>query len=54
MKTRAPSATNRLALANPIPLDPPVINATLPASLMLMWHSCITVIALGHYELYSP
>jgi len=30
MKTRAPSATNRLAVAKPMPLLPPVIRAVLP------------------------
>jgi hypothetical protein len=32
MKTRAPSPTNLRAVADPIPLLPPVITATLPAS----------------------
>ena len=32
MKTNAPSATNRLAVANPIPLLPPVMTATLFSS----------------------
>ena len=34
MMTRAPSATNSLAVASPIPLLPPVINAVLLVSLM--------------------
>src|SRR6201998_4748084 len=33
MKTWAPSSTNNLAPASAIPLDPPVITATLPSSL---------------------
>src|SRR6185437_8730969 len=33
MKTYAPSSTNRLALASAMPLDPPVMTATLPSSL---------------------
>src|SRR5579859_6949022 len=32
MTTFAPSATNRLAVASPIPLLPPVMTATLPSS----------------------
>src|SRR6185437_1226199 len=32
MKTYAPSSTKRLALANAMPLDPPVMTATLPSS----------------------
>src|SRR6185312_374653 len=32
MKTYAPSSTNRLALASAMPLDPPVMTATLPSS----------------------
>src|SRR4029077_1786650 len=30
MKTYAPSSTNRLAVANPMPVEPPVTNAVLP------------------------
>src|ERR1700756_5933439 len=30
MKTYAPSSTNRLAVANPRPVEPPVTNAVLP------------------------
>src|SRR5262249_10282334 len=33
MTTLAPSATNRLAVARPLPLVPPVTTATFPASL---------------------
>src|SRR5277367_13268 len=33
MKTYAPSATNRCAVARPMPLLPPVITATFPSSL---------------------
>ena len=37
MKTYAPSSTNRLAVANPMPVEPPVINAVLPLrSAMIM------------------
>src|SRR5262245_44852443 len=36
MNTCAPSAANRLAVARPIPLLPPVITATLPSSLFVM------------------
>src|ERR1700757_2420851 len=37
MKTYAPSSTNRLAVANPTPVEPPVINAVLPfRSAMIM------------------
>src|SRR6266446_9503653 len=36
MKTYAPSATNRLAVARPIPLLPPVTTATLPLSFPLI------------------
>jgi hypothetical protein len=32
MKTYAPSATNRLAVANPMPLLPPVTTATFPSN----------------------
>src|ERR1700739_3747669 len=36
MKTYAPSATNRFAVARPIPLLPPVTTATLPSSFPLI------------------
>ena len=37
MKTYAPSSTNRLAVANPMPVEPPVITAVLPLrSAMIM------------------
>jgi hypothetical protein len=32
MKTKAPSSTNNFAVASAIPLDPPVMTATLPSS----------------------
>src|SRR5271170_3167912 len=35
MKTYAPSATKRCAVARPIPLLPPVMTATFPASLLM-------------------
>src|SRR5260370_14588116 len=46
MNTYAPSFTNCCAVANPIPLLPPVISATFPSSLMsaslrLIWISVI-------------
>src|SRR5882724_2870541 len=34
--TRAPSSTKRLAVANPIPLLPPVMIATLPSSFFMI------------------
>ena len=36
MKTYAPSATNRFAVASPMPLLPPVTSATLPSSFPLI------------------
>src|SRR5580765_1028179 len=36
MKTKAPSSTNSLAVANPIPLLPPVMTAILPLSFLDM------------------
>src|ERR1700674_1022407 len=36
MKTYAPSATNRFAVARPMPLFPPVTTATLPSSFPLI------------------
>src|SRR5271170_3022443 len=36
MKTYAPSATNRFAVARPMPLFAPVTTATLPSSFPLM------------------
>src|ERR1700751_2002713 len=37
MKTYAPSSTNPLAVANPTPVEPPVINAVFPfRSAMIM------------------
>ena len=36
--TFAPSAMNRLAVASPMPLLPPVIKVTLPVSLMMTPH----------------
>src|SRR5260221_4920466 len=36
MKTYAPSATNRFAVASPMPLFPPVTTATLPSSFPLI------------------
>jgi len=36
MKTRAPSAANRLATPSPMPALPPVTTAVLPFSLLLM------------------
>src|SRR5258708_31025476 len=41
MTTLAPSATNSLAVARPMPLLPPVINAVFPASLMAASNGCI-------------
>jgi hypothetical protein len=41
MATRAPSATNSFAVASPMPLLPPVINAVLFASLMAASSGCI-------------
>src|ERR1700689_116130 len=35
MKTYAPSATKRCAVARPIPLLPPVMTATFPSSLLM-------------------
>src|SRR6201999_4530491 len=35
--TCAPSSTKRLAVANPIPLLPPVMTATLPASFFMIF-----------------
>src|SRR6202035_5029574 len=35
MTTYAPSATNRCAVARPIPLLPPVMTATFPSSLLI-------------------
>src|SRR5271154_6089855 len=35
MKTKAPSATKRCAVARPIPLLPPVMTATFPSSLLM-------------------
>src|ERR1700735_829456 len=35
MKTYAPSATKRCAVARPIPLLPPVMTATFPSSLLI-------------------
>jgi hypothetical protein len=37
MATSAPSRANSTATARPMPLSPPVIRATLPASLPLPW-----------------
>src|SRR6185437_3158303 len=39
MKTYAPSSTNRLALASAMPLDPPVMTATLPSSFPMTFPS---------------
>jgi hypothetical protein len=39
--TFAPSATNSRAVASPMPLLPPVINAVLFANLIAISHSCI-------------
>src|SRR5580658_9579260 len=36
MKTYAPSDTNRLAVASPMPLLPPVTRAIFPASLLVL------------------
>src|ERR1700722_5752977 len=36
MKTYAPSATKRCAVARPIPLLPPVMTATFPSSLVIV------------------
>src|SRR5712672_1559349 len=36
MKTRAPSSANRFALPKPMPALPPVTNATLPSSFLLI------------------
>src|SRR6185436_15573464 len=41
MTTFAPSATNSFAVASPMPLLPPVINAVLFASLMAISNGCI-------------
>src|SRR6202051_4169133 len=41
--TRAPSSTNRLAVANPIPLLPPVMTATLPSSFFIIFFPCLYV-----------
>src|SRR5262245_14631959 len=41
MTTLAPSATNSFAVASPMPLLPPVINAVLFASLMALSDGCI-------------
>src|ERR1700689_4445469 len=37
MKTYAPSATKRCAVARPIPLLPPVMTATFPSSLLMIF-----------------
>src|SRR6266404_5329573 len=41
MKTYAPSATKRFAVARPIPLVPPVTSAILPSSLPVFFSSVV-------------
>src|ERR1700756_958445 len=49
MKTYAPSSTNRLAVANPTPVEPPVINAVLPfRSAMIMPFASSGLLENGH------
>src|SRR4051794_22689827 len=50
MTTRAPSAANRLAVARPIPLLPPVMTATLPSSFFDMTVSLMWVVATCIWE----
>jgi hypothetical protein len=41
MKTYAPSATKRLAVARPMPLVPPVTRATFPSSFFIMMNPMV-------------
>src|ERR1700685_4578760 len=43
MNTYAPSDTNRLAVASPIPLLPPVTRASLPASLLVLINLVLSI-----------
>src|SRR6267154_1278714 len=47
MKTYAPSATNRFAVARPMPLLPPVTSATLPSSFPLIVIAPYLVVSNG-------
>src|SRR6266536_1616510 len=42
MATFAPSAARRLAIAAPIPRDPPVMSATFPSSFLVIFFSPIS------------
>src|ERR1700722_1470344 len=52
MKTYAPSATNRCAVARPIPLLPPVMTATFPSSLLI--NSLLFASTTGSLRVRSP
>src|ERR1700735_1750713 len=45
-KTYAPSATNRFAVARPMPLFPPVTTATLPSSFPLIVNCSLPVLSI--------
>src|SRR6266545_4023716 len=49
MKTCAPSATNRCAVARPMPLVPPVMTATLPANFRMMSFSTLSTSHQGFH-----
>src|SRR5271154_7215879 len=44
MKTYAPSDTNRLAVASPIPLLPPVTRAIFPESLLVLMTFVLSIV----------
>jgi hypothetical protein len=49
MKTYAPSATKRLAVAKPMPVEPPVMTATFPLRLVITFslNAAISVTAFA-------
>jgi hypothetical protein len=51
MKTYAPSDTNRLAVASPIPLLPPVTRAIFPESLLVLMTLTPSVLVVSCYYL---